>query len=398
LNQAVNDCGGEPKKIMNQMKRMTVLTCGVLLLGGCGSATLDEYLPDKSVEYKREKQADRNLEVPPDLTSTRVNDRMRVPDNYVGVATNYSEFMTDRRLRGADGGGSTINAVVPENPDMRIQRDKDMRWLVIDASADAVWDRVLDFWQDQGILLEEQDPELGIMRTSWLENRASIERDIITDTIRSVFDGLYETSERDQYRLRFERLGDNRTEIFLTHYGMQEVIQADVNAQTQTTVWTPRDRDPELEIVMLRRLMVFLGAADERARSQLAAAGRSETRSQLVQGRDGVKLVIGEDFARSWRLVGLSLDRVGFAVEDRDRSEGVYYVRYNDPAAEAEQGGLLSSLKFWGDDEGKDSPEYRIRLAPENKNTVVTVLDAEGQRDQTNTARRILNLLREQIR
>ncbi len=398
MNEAAKDGGRESLKLMNQMKQMAVVTCGLLLLGGCGSVDVDEYLPDKSVEYKREKQADRNLEVPPDLTSTRVNDRMRVPDNYVGVATNYSEFMTDRRLRGADGGARVVNAVMPQNPNMRIERDQDMRWLVIDASADAVWDRVLDFWQDQGILLEEQDPELGIMRTSWLENRASIERDIITDTIRSVFDGLYETSERDQYRMRFERLSDERTEVFLTHYGMQEVIQPDTTGQTQTTVWTPRDRDPELEIVMLRRLMVFLGAADERARSQLAAAGRSETRSQLVQGRDGVKLVIGEDFVRSWRLVGLSLDRVGFAVEDRDRSQGIYYVRYNDPAAEAEQGGLLSSLKFWGDDEGKDSPEYRIRLVPEDKNTVVTVLDAKGQRDQTNTARRILNLLREQIR
>jgi len=382
---------------MNPIKRVVVLTCSALLLSACGSVNLDEYLPDKSVEYKREKQAERNLEIPPDLTSSRVNDRMSVPDNYVGVATNYSEYMTDRRLRGVDGGSRVANAVLPENPSMRIERDRDMRWLVIDASTDAVWDRVLDFWQDQGVLLEEQDPEIGIMRTSWLENRASIKRDVITDAIRSVFDGLYETSERDQYRVRFERAGDNRTELFLTHYGMQEVIQAGSTGDTQNTVWTPRDRDPELETVMLRRLMVFLGAADERARAQLAAAGRSQARSQLVQGRDGVKLVIGEDYVRSWRLVGLSLDRVGFAVEDRDRSKGVYYVRYNDPAGSAEEGGFFSALKFWGDEPDK-SKEYRIRVLEEGRNTVVVVLDAQGQRDQSNTARRILNLLREQIR
>jgi outer membrane protein assembly factor BamC len=376
--------------------RIVAATCGALMLSACSSINMDEYLPDKSVEYKREKEAERNLEVPPDLTSSRINDRMSVPDNYVGVATNYSEYMTDRRLRGADGEGRYTNAVLPKNPRMRIERDRDQRWLVIDASADAVWDRVLDFWQDQGILLEEQDPELGIMRTSWLENRANIKRDVITDTIRSVFEGLYETSLRDQYRVRFERVGSQSTEIFLTHYGMEEVAQANSQGQTETTVWTPRDRDPELEVVMMRRLMVFLGAADERARAQLAAAGRSTARSQLVQGRDGVKLVVGEDFARSWRLVGLSLDRVGFAVEDRDRSNGLYYVRYNDPAAEVEEG-LLSSLKFWGDDKDP-SKQYQIRLAQEGRNTVVTVLDENGQRDQSNTGRRILNLLREQIR
>lgn len=382
---------------MNQIMRFLTATGGALLLASCSSFNTDDYLPDKSVEYKRETQADRNLEIPPDLTSGRINDRMSVPDNYAGVATNYSEYVTDRRLRGVEG-GATVNAVMPANPNMHIERDGDKRWLVIDASADAVWDRVVDFWQEQGVLLLEQNPDLGIMRTGWLENRADIKRDIVTDAIRNVFEGLYETSLRDQYRVRFEREGQSRTEIFLTHYGMEEVLEGGRPGDADTTVWTSRPRDPELEIVMLRRLMVFLGAADERARTELAAKGRTTLRSQLVQGDDGVKMVVDEEFTRSWRLVGLALDRVGFAVVDRDRSAGIYYVRYNDPAAEVEEGGLLSSLKFWGDDEADKAKEYRIRLAAEDDSTVVTVLDESGQRDQTNTARRILNLLNEQVR
>lgn len=382
---------------MNQTMRTVLAACGFLMLAGCSSVNLDQYLPDKSVEYKREKQAERNLEIPPDLTSTRINDRMSVPDNYAGVATNYSEYMTDRQLRGADGGGRFSSAVLPENPDIKIVRDADSRWLVVDAPAEAVWDRVLDFWQDQGVLLVEQDPELGIMRTSWLDNRANISRDFVTDAIRSVFDGLYETSLRDQYRVRFEREGSARTEVFLTHYGMEEELQSGTSGSPDNTVWTPRPRDPELEIVMLRRMMAFLGAAEDRANAQVAARGRGEPRSQLVQTRDGVKLVVSEDFQRSWRLVGLALDRVGFAVEDRDRSAGIYYVRYNDPAAEVEEG-FLSSLKFWGDDEADRAKEYRIRLADQGRNTEVMVLNAQGQPDPSDTARRILNLLNEQIR
>ncbi|RMG35643.1 MAG: outer membrane protein assembly factor BamC [Gammaproteobacteria bacterium] len=351
-------------------------------------------LPDKAVEYKREKQASKNLEVPPDLTSRRFNDRMSVPDNFAGVATSYSEYATDRRLRGIEGRARVGGAVLPEHPKVKEMRDGDMRWLVVDAPADAVWDKLIEFWQDQGILLEEQDPELGIMRTAWLENRANISRDFITEAVRKVFEGLYETSLRDQYRIRLEKDGPNKTEIYLTHYGMEEKLVTDSQGDAENTVWQPRPRDPNLEAIMLRRIKAFLGAADER--EQVARKAR-RPQSQLVQGRDGVKLVVGDEFPRAWRLVGLALDRVGFAVEDRNRSAGVYYVRYNDPATAEESGGLLSKLKFWGDEKPDRETQYQIKLQPRDGATEVVVLNAKSQRDQTPTAKRILKLLQEQL-
>lgn len=384
---------------MKSLIQFASMGVAVFLLSACGSVNVDDVLPDKSVEYKREKQAERNLEVPPDLTTRRVNDKMSVPDNYAGVATNYSEYMTDRRLRGVEGGARATGAVLPENPKVKEMRDGDARWLVVDAPADAVWDKVLDFWQDQGILLQEQDPELGIMRTGWMENRANISRDLITDAVRKVFDGLYETSLRDQYRVRFERVGNDRTEIYLTHYGMEEKLVSDSTGDTQNTVWEPRPRDPNLEAVMLRRLKVYLGAADEREQvRQAAKAGREQPRSQLVQTAEGVKLRIDDGFQRSWRLVGLALDRVGFAVEDRDRTAGVYYVRYNDPATEDKGKGFFSKLKFWGEDAPERNSQYRISVAQGGDITEVMVQDAKGQVDRTPTAARILKLIQEQIR
>ncbi len=382
---------------MNNIRRILSLALCSLILGACSTIDSEDLVPDKAVEYKREKQASKNLEVPPDLTSTRINDRMSVPDVSAGIATNYSEYVTDRRLRGVGGGGRVGGAVLPEHPKVQEVRDGDARWLVVEGSADAVWDRLLAFWEDQGILLEEQDPELGIMRTAWLENRASIPRDVVTDFLRKTFDGLYETSLRDQYRLRLEKAGDGRTEIYLTHYGMQEKLVTDARGDAENTVWEPRPRDPNLEAVMLRRIKVFLGASEDRA--QVAAKVRREQpRAQLVQGQDGVKLLIGEGFDRAWRLVGLALDRVGFAVEDRNRSAGIYYVRYNDPAAGQESKGFFSRLKFWGDDKPERSTEYQVRLSEQGGNTRVVVFDAQGQRDTSPTAKRILNLLREQLR
>lgn len=382
--------------------RTLLLSLASLGLFGCGSWNVDDVLPDKRVEYQREEQAERNLEIPPDLTSERINDRMSVPDTFGAGGTSYSEYVTDRRLRGIEGGAQAVagGSVLPEIRGIEVRREGEDRWLRIQAPVEDVWQRVVDFWQQDGILMVEQDPTVGIMRTAWMENRAAISRDFITNAIRRVFDGLYEAGVRDQYRVRLERVGDEVTELYLTHYGMEEqVIQAG-DGTTERTVWVPRERDPGLEVEMLNRIMVFMGTAEERAQAQLAAAGqREQARSQLLNTRDGTRLIVDEEFGRAWRLVGLALDRVGFAVEDRDRSAGIYYVRYNDPTREEEQGGWLSRLKFWGDDKDIDRvSRYQVKVAGDTRGTVVAVANEQGQPDNSPTAVRILTLLQEQIR
>lgn len=388
--------------MMNKLSRISVLAWCAFGLAACSSVNVDDVLPDKSVEYKRERQAERNLEVPPDLTSDRINDRMSVPDNFGGVSTSYSEYLTDRKLRGVDDGARQVapGGVLPSIQDVQVRRDGDVRWLLVNAPVDEVWQRVVDFWQENGILMQEQDPTVGIMRTSWLENRAEIARDIITSTIRKAFDGLYEAGTRDQYRVRLERTDDGMTEIYLTHFGMEEQVIQGSGGTTERTVWVPRERDPGLEAEMLRRLMVYLGAADERARVQLAARGdREQARSQLLNTRTGTELVIDDSFSRAWRLVGLALDRVGFAVEDRDRSAGIYYVRYNDPSKQDAEKGWLSKLAFWSDDKDLDKVNrYQVKVGTKGEQTVVTVANDKGESDASPTAIRILTLLQEQIR
>ncbi len=388
--------------MMQKPFRYFLLALTVPGLVACGSFNVDDVLPDKRVEYKRERQAEVNLEIPPDLTSDRINDRMAVPDNLGGVSTSYSEYVTDRQLRGADGSQTraVAGSVLPELSDIEVMRDGDVRWLRVGAPVEDVWQRVIDFWQENGILMVEQDPTVGIMRTSWLENRADIGRDFITDSIRRVLDGLYEAGTRDQYRIRLERTRQDGTELYLTHFGMEEQVIQGTGGTIERTVWVPRERDPELEVEMLRRLMNYLGAADERARVQLAARGqRAEARSELINTRAGTELRIEEQFSRAWRLVGLALDRVGFAVEDRDRSAGIYYVRYNDPSKEDADKGWLSSLAFWRSDDDIDKVNrYQVKVLGEPGLTVVSVGDEQGEPDNSPTALRILTLLKEQIR
>jgi outer membrane protein assembly factor BamC len=379
---------------MNKRATLRIFAAFVLLLGVAACSSIKKTLPDRRVDYKREVVGGEDLEVPPDLTKPSPTDTLPVPDLALGDTATYSQYAAERSERPRIGAGSDV---LPEMDDIEVRRDGDKRWLVIQADPDQVWPKVVSFWRENGILLVQEDPTVGVMETGWLENRADIKNDFITDAVRSVFDGLYTAATRDQFRVRLEEgRAPDTTELYLTHRGMQQKITT--TGDTERPVWEPRPNDPELEAEMLRRIMVYLGVADKRAERALARQGELEPRSQLIKDRDGrAALLIDEDFSRAWRITGVALDRVGFLVEDRDRSVGTYYVRYRDPT-ETREKGLLSKLAFWSSDEPPAQEEYRITLIAEGPKTRVRVLDDQGQPDNSGTATRILTLLQEQIR
>jgi len=245
------------------------------------------------------------------------------------------------------------------------------------------------------------------MKTDWLENRAEVRNDFITRQLRKVVDGLYATSTRDQYRVRIDA-GPTRdsTEVYLTHRAMEERLVRNSVGEGATTVWEPAPGDPDKEAAMLRRLMLYLGVSDGSADRMLAGGGtRAETAAsagvgaRLVGSGASSELVIPEEFRQAWRQTGLALDRTGFAVEDRNRSEGVFYVRYDDPRRdEGKKKGIAQRLAFWKDDKLDTVQQYQVKLTGGANETRVTVLDASGQRDSSATGERILSLLHEQLR
>lgn len=369
------------------------------ILAACTSIDeIEGMLPDRKVEYKKSRQAGANLEVPPDLSSSSISDALVIPGEAGLGAATYSDFAS-RDM--STSGYARSSGVIPKLEDVQVRRDGDKRWLLIKASPDDAWSRTVDFWQENGILMTEQDPSIGVMVTDWVENRADIRSDFITDAVRKVFDSAYSAATRDQYRVRIERGADEGTvELFLTHRGMQEEMIPNAGSNSERPVWVPRPTDHGLEAEMLRRLMVHMGVADQKASSSLARKGVSaKSRTQLNRTADQVSLTIKDEISRAWRLTGVALDRVGFAVEDRNRSDGVYFVRYNDPMKEQEDQGMLSKLAFWKDDKNIDKENrYQVKLAPNGDMTKIVILNEAGARDNSATAVRILTLLNEQMR
>ncbi|MDJ0807797.1 MAG: outer membrane protein assembly factor BamC [Gammaproteobacteria bacterium] len=358
------------------------------LLTACSSSG---FFSDQEKAYRSQQEAVDNLEIPPDLSSSAFDDAMTIPG---GSSASYSDYT-------AGSAGATKLAgsqVLPEFEDIKIKRDGDHRWLQINAEPSDVWFKVVEFWRKNGLLLVEQDPSIGIMTTDWLESRANVQQGMLTEMLRKAFDSVYSSATRDQFRVRLERGEEpGTTDLFLTHRGLVEELVKDVSGDANTTYWTPRPNEPETEAAMLRSLMLHLGVSEEQADRSLAESTAKQERSRLFTADDKVELIISERFARAWRLTGVALDRVGFAVEDRDRTDGIYYVRYKALVVE-EKKGFFSKLAFWRDDDELEENQYQVKLEDLGSETQVTVNNQQGERQNSKTAIRLLTLLHEQIR
>lgn len=388
--------------VMNAVVRILAISMALAWMTGCGTIdkVKEEFLPDKKKTDYREASEAPTLEVPPDLTSSSIDDGLVVPD--IAPASGSASLSDYRRER---VNTQTIRsaAVLPKQDNIRVMHDKGTYWLVIQGTAQEVWPRMREFWLQSGLLIKREDPRIGILETDWAENRADIPQDFITRNISKLFDSLYSAATRDKYRVRLEQGSEpGTTELYLTHRGAEEVINESTGS---STIWKPRPSDPELEVEMLRRMMVFFGVEETKAQNQFASSQDHIDRAVLTQDVNGdANLTVKDDFARAWRRTGLALDRVGFTVEDRDRSRGLYYVRYIDPKKDSnakKEKGLLDKLTFnvfSGSDDVQDKSTYLIRLQEQGAETQVVVLNEKAEPEKSSTALRILTLLHEQLK
>ncbi|HEV7616528.1 MAG TPA: outer membrane protein assembly factor BamC [Burkholderiaceae bacterium] len=378
-----------------RMPQRSIAQCGLIYalvltaLAGCGSL-----LESDRVNYKSAGKAP-SLEVPPDLTQLQRENRYALPDTTnrgTATASGYNSLQIA-------GPATAAVAVAPKAAaDIRIERAGNQRWLVVRQTPETLWPQIKDFWQDSGFLINIDSPQTGIMETDWAENRAKIPQDFIRRTLGKALDSLYSTGERDKFRTRIERGPDGTSEIYISHRGAQEVLTGDKDS----TVWTPRPADTELEAEFLARLMARLGVEDNRAKALVADVAVQPARAKLVKGTGGAYVEVDESFDRAWRRVGLALDRVGFTVEDRDRSQGLYFVRYVDPDQEAQSKsgagkGFFSRL-FSSDDKAKLAQRYRISVKGSGAGSQVAVLNNDGRSEASQTADKILGLLNEQLK
>jgi outer membrane protein assembly factor BamC len=375
-----------------------VLSALVVSLSGCGM--ISSVMQSDKLDYRSAKKA-APLDVPPDLTQLQKDNRYAVPDGR-GVATASGQQQAAGAAPAvAVASGDAIG--VPGNAAVKVERNGNQRWLVVKQTPEQLWPQLKQFWHDSGFTIETESAATGVMETNWAENRSKIPQDIIRSTIGKVFDAAYSTGERDKYRTRLERGADGSTEIYISHRGAEEVL---TGPQKEIIQWTVRPNDPGLEAQFLAKLVARLtGATDVKTAAPMVAnAPAQQVHAKLITAAAGASasyVEVDEGFDRAWRRVGLALDRVGFTVEDRDRVNGVYFVRYVDPDATGSTGFLKKLFTFGAaSDKEKEAQRFRISVKADATGNAsqVTVLTNDGKAEATTAGAKILKLLGDELK
>jgi outer membrane protein assembly factor BamC len=364
---------------VNPISKLTLVGVAISLTA-CGTT-----LEADKVDYRSASSVKApTLDVPPDLTQLSKDTHYAVVGGSVSASA----------LKSGQPAATTPTIAPAALGDVRIERVGNQRWLVVKRPAEKLWDPVKDFWQENGFLLAMDQNTLGIMETDWAENRAKLPQDFVRASLGKLFDSLYSTAERDKFRTRLERNAAGETEIFISHRGMAETVNSQ---QKDSTIWQPREVDPELEAEFLRRLMVKLGTSQEQAKT-LVANTEVTRKTATVSNENGQPVVrIEEGFDSAWRRVGLALDRTGFTVEDRDRKQGVYFVRYVPLNSDNTEPGFFSKL-FSGSDKNSDAAKFQIAVRSTANVTTVSVLNAKGAVETSASAQRIVKVIADDIK
>lgn len=392
---------------MKRLLPIALVLAPLALAPGCGIFKTEE-------QQRAARTREKPLEVPPDLTRPAADSRYTVNDPR--ATTSLSQYNRDRA---GTPQGTSVSAtaapggVLPAVPNARIDRGGGQRWIVAKADPAQVWPIVRAFWLDLGFAIARETPEAGILETNWSESRPQVETTGLRGVMNRAMPGMFSTGERDRFRTRIERGTEPGTvEIYVSHRGLEEVFTSSLE---DTTRWQPRGTgtDRDLEAEMLGRLVLKLGEPSKKAMpgpagvqqagasSVLAAGSVPAVAGAVLQNGGAGPLVVNDGFDRAWRRVGLALDRSGFTVEDRDRSKGVFFVRYIDPDADAQQGkkpGWLDSFAFWRPATKTPQPQFRVVVAESGSQSQVVVQNAKGEVETSSTGKRILSVLFDQLK
>ena len=410
----------------------------------------------------------KKLDVPPDLSDIEINTQFGVP----GEAVSYKDYEDAKKA-----GYKEVKVL--QNPEgMTIVKSGNLRWLVVSETPENLWPALESFWQELGFGIKVLNRRTGVMETEWIKS-SKLKVDTnkgLASRFDAWLDGLSNLADRRKFRTRLENgVKEGTTEIYVSQrsiVGMDQEAKDRIKRLKEgsysTDIYKIKEYIPsgeeeakditdklqkelnmdehEINSEILRRLMTKLGMTDFDAKQRLANPVEKK-KATLVENKRGNYLLLNDPYDRSWRRLSLALDIIGFVTEDKNRSEGIFYVKYKDLELEGPKKrnkGLIDKLAFWRDDEeeaqrikeeeerlnnldgtekteviedksltekimslwgsddekglGKNERRYRIRIKEDQDGARVFMDYPNGKLNNTKTAKSILNIIYEHLR
>lgn len=375
-------------KLHSKFRFLVLATGATVAITGCSS--VQDLLTQDQVDYKSTVRGD-PLSLPPDLSDAQISNPQYSLTGSTASARAYNEA---QQKTAANQG---VN-VLPEVAGMKVMRSGDTRWLQINADANDVYPRLVSFWNNEGFTINRDNPQAGIIETDWAENRAKIPGNFLRRALGSIIDMVSDSGERERFTTRLERNG-NQTEVYINH---QRMVETAMDRDATTFRWLPAEEDPGLNAVMLSRLMVYLGAEEERARNAVREAqivgATAQAQEQLLTPVDGQSALSSSLSADdTWRRVGSALHSAGFTIDQSDLAEGSYVVRYldTDTGEKRQAGNFISRL--WGDHGNITPLPYTVKVTPQAGGSMISVYNQQGQPENSQTGKRILRVISERF-
>ena len=386
------------------MTKNLLLLVTLSTLAGCAwvMPQLDKVMSDNRNEYKKSRTMP-DLDVPPDLTSDAIRDRMAIPEGgETATYSTYQERTAQRKQQAATQQTATPQSATQAPAAEAIKVVDGEHTLTVQGAPAVVWPKLQKFIAEAGYKLELNDEALGVIETVWDENTQEMTRQKFKIYIQAA-------TTADTTLLYVAQ----RAEIFTAK-------------DDDERMWQATPSDPAQELAMVTRLQSFLlgvpapavnpvtppapqsltvaeaygaAAAPAAAATTDIAPAAAATLSAAVAataggvaeivsaGGEKIYLSIQLPLADAWTQTGVALERAGFAVDQADKAGGIYYLRVPVSAGATKQRGLLSKLKFWGKDEDN---RLQLNLTGVGTKTEAVLLDPDGRWETGEIAHKIL--------
>ncbi len=364
-------------------KKLSYVVLTALVLTGCSNASLEGKLPDNRPSYKTSTVTN-PLEIPPDLTQSSMDDVLAVPEFSGADKANLSTYQNERSVTSQQSLATSLK---------NIHRSGDATWVEINARPDVVFDHAKSFWVRSGLRLARVDKNIGIMETDWLEAQGNMPKTGIARLISTVVSPLTDSDMRDKFRTRIDYDG-NKTFVYVTHYGATKeevtlqgkVVKNSMKKDDKHFAWVASSRNPELEVEMLRRLNLYL---NQRGNQNVTTANGGQSNAiQFSQLADGTPaLVINTDFNKAWALLGIAIDRAGYALDGQNRQNGTYsFAKITDKKV----GFIIKKID-------RDIQNYTIGLADQGDKQIAVVRSHNKGAVSIDEAKAILQKISQEI-